>query len=234
MNEQLASIQITPLTQIFLPDEGPASACIIQFPKSRILLTVYHAAGDGRNWFAAVRYFPGQGMQHYPLGGMNILKRFSIGKRKLKSKQVDFAYVTVPDSLEPMDEVLDEGGNIISSFPKQILPAKLAEPNANHNYSFFGLTRHRIDDKFNLVMTPKLESGLVYVGGKDDLLRFRCKERYHEYEEYQGCSGAPILNENGEIVSLVVEGSDDRWEILGLNLKYYWAALLIEAGEFAK
>lgn len=234
MREQLASIQITPLTKIYLPDDGPASACILQFPRRRILLTVSHAAGDGRNWSIAIRYVPGKGMQHYQLGGMNILERFSLNKRKLKSKNVDFAYVAVPDSLEPMDEVLDENGNILSSTPKQLLPAKLADPNADHSYGFFGLTRHRLDDKFHLVMTPKLETGLKYIGEKDDLMRFRCKERYHEYTEYQGCSGAPILNEDGEIVSLVVEGSNNRWEILGLNLKHYWPALLVEAGEFAK
>jgi len=232
MKEQRASIQIMPLTKIFLPDDGPASACIVQFSVRRILLTVFHAAGDGRNWAVEVQYVPGRGVQQFQVGGMNILAHISITKRKMRSKMVDFAYVTVPNDLRPMDEVLDEGGNVLSSVPKIILPANLSEPNANDIYGFYGLTRHRLDDKFRFLTTPKLETGLKYVGEKDDLLRFKCKERYHEYEEYQGCSGAPILNENGELVSLVVEGSDDRREILGLNLKHYWAALLIEAGEF--
>jgi len=233
MKEQLASLHIAPLTQVNLPDGDHASACILQFPRRRILLTVAHAAANGKNWTLAIRYVPGKGMQHCRLGGMNVLKHFELGKRKIKSKPVDFAYVTVPDSLEPMDEVIDRKENILSSRAKEILPAQFSEPNPEQTYSFFGLTRHRLDDEFHLIMTPKLETGLKYIGEKDDLLRFRCRDRYHDYEEYHGCSGAPILNERGELTSLVVEGSYDRKEIFGLNLKRYWPALLFEAGEFS-
>ncbi|MEK7782015.1 MAG: hypothetical protein AAB370_11000 [Verrucomicrobiota bacterium] len=233
MKEQIASLHIAPLTQINLPDGDHASACILQFPRRRILLTVAHAVANGKNWTLAHRYVPGKGMQHYQLGGMNVLQHFELRKRKIKSHPIDFAYVTVPDSLEPMDEVLDSQGNVISSRAKKILPARFIEPSPEQTYGFFGLTRHRLDDEFHLLMTSKLETGLKYVGEKDGLLRFKCRERYHDYEEYHGCSGAPVLNELGELVSLVVEGSDDRREILGLNLKRCWPALLVEAGEFS-
>jgi hypothetical protein len=233
MKEQLASVQIVPLTGIYMPDEGPASACIVQFARKRILLTVFHAAGDGRNWAVPVRFVTERrAVEQYPLGKMNPLMACQFSEQRVESELVDFAYVAIPDTLQPMDEVLDRQGNVRASRPKQILPPSFVEPNTEDTYGFFGLTRDRLDDEFNWLLKPKLEIGLTYVGNTEDLLRFRCKERYHEYEEYKGCSGAPILNQNGELVSLVVEGSDDRWEIRGLDLRRCWPALLIEADEF--
>ena len=41
-----------------------------------------------------------------------------------------------------------------------------------------------------------------------------------------------ILDSKGQLVALVVEGSPDRREILGLDLRRYWAPLLIESGEW--
>ncbi len=86
-----------------MPDNG-ASACIRSFPKKNVLLTVRHAAGDGGSWGVAVRYVQGKGMQLYRLGGFGFLTRIQFGKRKIKTKEVDFAYVAVPKTLQAFDE----------------------------------------------------------------------------------------------------------------------------------
>ena len=229
--ERLASLAINSLSSALMPDGG-ASACILSFSKKNVLLTVKHAAGDGGNWGVALRYYPGMGMQLYQLGGLNFVTRIQIGKRKVSTKDVDFAYVSVPKTLEPFDEDLDPSGAVLRSEPKQILPGAVAEPSREETYAFYGYTRHRLDDKFRLNLTPKHETGLKFNGERDDLLRFVCRERYFEYAEYQGCSGAPILDSQGRLASLVVEGSEDRREILGLDLRRYWATILIESGEW--
>ena len=49
--------------------------------------------------------------------------------------------------------------------------------------------------------------------------------------DYKGCSGAPIVDEQGEVVSLVCKGFSDAGvtTIWGINLSAYKAAIEIEA-----
>lgn len=229
--ERLASLHIHSTSEALMPDSH-ATACIVGFPQKHLLLTVSHATGDGQPWALTIRSVAGRGVEIYRLGSMNFLSRLVEKRKKFKPRNVDFSYVEVPKDVSPLDEEIDHDGKVIAAHPKVILPPEFSTPIEEEDYAFFGLTRHRLDDHFRLHAAAKHEVGMKFVGEEDDLYRFGCREKYFEYEEYKGCSGAPILDSRGRLVSILLEGSDDRKALYGLNLKHYWSALLIEIGAF--
>jgi hypothetical protein len=61
---------------------------------------------------------------------------------------------------------------------------------------------------------PRYEINMQYVGRdeKNGLYKFALSRRHQGHDYYRGCSGAPIADAAGRIVSLVIEGSEDEKE----------------------
>ena len=102
--------------------------------------------------------------------------------------------------------------------PKLILQSDLtAKPSVDAEYGFWGCTRQSYDTYY-LRSVPKLETGMRFEEQRGDLLFFKTQSPYKTYKDYVGCSGAPILDRDGQLVSLVVEGDKKKTGILGVAL----------------
>jgi len=113
----------------------------------------------------------------------------------------------------------------LSETPKLVLESDVdTEPTAEQSYGFWGLTKQTFDGS-SVRHVPKLESGLTFTRSEGDYHIFATKTPYRSYKEYEGCSGAPILDADGRLVALVVEGNKRKTAILGLNLSRYRVVL---------
>lgn len=154
---------------------------------------------------------------------MSFLVRFKLKKKKLYD--IDFSYKMLTQPLQPMYQVLADDGSVMTEIPKTTIVSDLSvPPDAQERYGFYGLTFQELKGS-RLIQVPKLETGMKYLASEGDYHIFKTERPYKSYEEYQGCSGAPILDEHGRLVSLVVEGDDRKTKILGLNLNFYKIAL---------
>lgn len=222
-----------PLKQI--DDQGmpinSASGCIISHCNKKLLLTVQHATGNMGDWVIECKYVPGKGINGYRVGAMMFLKEGNIITDKWRD--IDFAYVIIPDNVHPYyQEVSYIDKKIKAEIPRLINTVNFdIEPDKNHKYGFHGQTRVSRDDEQQYVYAqPTIELDMQYVGAEDDMYNFKLNRRHPGHEYYYGCSGAPIVDSDGNIVALVVCGDMKESIIYGISLKKYKIVLDIECG----
>jgi hypothetical protein len=108
-------------------------------------------------------------------------------------------------------------------------------PNHSDEYNFFALSRvdllpagvllddgRRSSDPV-LLREPAFEFGMKFTGEVEDtgLYRFALARRHMGHAYYRGASGAPIANQNGEVVSMLLGGDVRTNEVYGLPLSKY-------------
>jgi hypothetical protein len=216
----LHTLNLIELDQDMMPI-GYASGCLISYRDRTFVATVAHATDNMGNWAVEIGFDTKQGkMALYQLGQMGFVKKFVLKRGKLKEREYDFSYKLLTEDIFPRRQILNEEGAILED--QAILPVvtELADkPEAGKRYGFWGCTKQRKSGNF-LKVTPKYEAELSYerVGEYNQLYLFRSPNAYKSYEEYKGCSGAPILSEDGELVALVVEGDKKKTGIFGLPI----------------
>lgn len=103
----------------------------------------------------------------------------------------------------------------LTEMGKEIIDTDLETmPNDEDEYGFFGLVRRELVGE-NLNRTEKLETGLKFVGKEGNYFRFKPHGSIKEDLDYQGCSGAPILDQKGHLVGLVKGGRKEEGIIIG-------------------
>jgi hypothetical protein len=228
---RLSSVQLNLLDGRRVP-VGFASGCLIDYRERRILLTVAHATGNQGNWAIQVRYIPGRGTENYQVGAMHFLASASRSDPALKN--IDFSYVEVPVTLQPFRQDIASKQVVASETPITIHRPSLEDlPKAGAEYGFCGM------------VLPALETHLgdLYVGGElrvyPGLSYSRTEGNYHVFslpfkhpghKHFQGCSGAPVLGESGDLVGLICKGCKVRNEISAISLRTYKTAIDILVG----
>lgn len=219
----LSSVPLVRLNDQSLPT-GFASGCLINYYGKRLLLTVYHATGDQKNWAIQLRYVPGKGTETYQLGAMHFLAKGSLSEPKLQN--VDYSYVEVPLTICAYRQEIEMPANVVKSeTPIAVHTSSLEDiPNPNENFGFCGM----------VMPTSEHHSSQTYLGGElrvySRLSFLRTENDYHVFslpfshpghEHFEGCSGAPILSNTGTLVALVCKGSEKTNEIWGISVKAY-------------
>lgn len=225
---------------------GSASGCIIRYRGARILLTVEHAVGNGERWAVKCEITPAPDSRqkyffpsftHVVKGAMN-LAAISSGESDPKKLIVD------PKSLDYSLAQLDDGLNIFDYYPTETegtlevykaneLATDLElEPNKESTYAFYGQTKTKLNIPLKKVLNEEMRiSGIKYWKTVGDFYYFNLPSTIKSEEEYQGCSGAPILDQEGRLVSLVASGYVGTNILLGVNLKMYQVLADIEIGK---
>ncbi len=223
-----------------------ASGCLIRYKGAKFLLTVSHAILEPGRWAIQLEYdFEKQGIKYY----CPIFQWFTQGKIKLDQKDlsqpienmiedprtIDVAYARIPDDIQPVDEYFDFEKGIKYFAPKKIIETNLLDvPDTTSKYSFYGDVRTSVYEKQKAILiNPKLQKNVKFVCDfKDDYYRFQLPEIIKDKYDYKGCSGAPIIDENGTLVSLVTNGAENTNILLGINFKKLKVALDCELNNF--
>lgn len=111
--------------------------------------------------------------------------------------------------------------------PKNIFQERnLAIPNTNANYNFYGLVNYRIENG-NYLCDEKYVHNIKYVKtkGYNHIFKLQSKEI-----NLRGCSGAPIIDNEGNLVSILIKRNKIfRKYLYGINLELSKIALHQEA-----
>ena len=95
----------------------------------------------------------------------------------------------------------------------------ISEPNKETYYGFSGsVLPTLIQDQNTFETEHHIYHGLKYDRLEDDMYYFKMPEKHPGHELFEGCSGAPIIGEDGKVVSLVSGGCIKKNEIYGNNL----------------
>lgn len=223
----LATVSLVELGSNDMPVQY-ASGCLVNFKGCRFLLTVSHATGNQGRWAVEMEWDAASSrMKLYLLGAMDFLKIAKVDSRRIKKViDIDFSYKLLVETLAPRHQILSPEGEILENQAKMVLESELnLLPSTDETYGFWGLTRQELTG--NLLKTvPKHVTGMKFVKIEHQgLYFFKLPTPYKEYEEYQGCSGAPILDSQSRLVSLVVEGDRKMTGICGVNFQKIRAAL---------
>ncbi len=167
----------------------------------------------------------GKGMKLELLGNLGFLKMITFKRTGAKSSQIDFAYKLLTSNPQPRYQVISPSGQILIDVPKAILESNLDQlPTLKRRYGFWGTTQQRFCGGL-LAVVPKLETGLKYTKDRNNLHVFTTKIPYRSYNTYKGCSGAPILDSEGQLVSQVVRGDSKKVSVLGVSYEKLRGAL---------
>lgn len=229
---ELSSIPLRRIDASYMPD-GIASACIFHYEGKRLLLTVHHATGDMANWGIQVRFEPGKGTAIQPLGSMNFLRSFNIYNNL--TRDIDFAYVEIAKNLAITSQTIDPKSNAIiceinrhdSKIDFNLAPSK------NESYGFSGQVMPSVENN-KLITEVRTYMDLKYVGDEDDYYVFELPFKHPGHEHFKGCSGAPIIDTEGNVVALICKGDIQTNKIYGISLKRYEIAINATYGKLSE
>lgn len=230
---RLSSVPLVRLDDKNMPT-GIASGCLIDYGGKRVLLTVFHATGDQRDWAIALKSVTSQGAQLYFLGQMNFLAKGSLSKPGLDD--VDFAYVEVPPTIQGYRQEIEPPANTVKSEDPIIVHTPTLEdiPEPCQEFGFSGMVMPATEVHFGqryLGLTLRVYSQLGFLRTENDHEVFSLPFAHAGSEHFEGCSGAPILSSTGELVALVRGGLPEKNEIWGISIKAYKAPIDILVGK---
>lgn len=229
----ISSVPLQQLDTNLLPQRF-ASGCLCEYKGLRFLLTAGHAMLKQGDWAVAVRYVPDYGTELYRLGNMTMLERLRLGMPML---DVDFAFTAVPQDLCPMWEAFDPNTlKLTNQEPRTVHRLNFEGiPKRGCWYGFCGHTKHVFEDHSWLgFKQPVLDaqaaivSAIEYVSTEDDMHVFKIAGGHPGHNVFYGCSGAPIIDGQGNVVALVSGGDVERGIVRGVSLHQYRSALDVE------
>ncbi|MBM4031901.1 MAG: hypothetical protein FJ291_08965 [Planctomycetes bacterium] len=226
----LASIPLRRLNLANLP-VATASACIVAYRGIRFLLTAAHATQDQGNWAIETRVTDRLSTELYLIGPMTFIRRGSLHG---SIEPVDLAFAIVPEHVRPLMQRVLENGTIECEIPRVILATDLAvEPDTVRRYGFSGINRFQ-ERGIDLLGQLTLEMDMRFVGTENGVHAFELAHEHPGHDAYRGCSGAPIIDDLGEPVAIVVHGCIQRRTIFGTPVARYRVALDAELASLGR
>jgi len=135
-------------------------------------------------------------------------------------EEVDFFYSKFDESQKYSFLVPDSSPGLFHEYERLRL-SEIIEPNKDEEYFFFGLTRNKPNLKDKRIDASPRFSTCKFIQEtnlKPFFYRFEMDEIFHDADDLRGCSGAPILNTEGKLVSLVVCALIPTNVLFGINL----------------
>lgn len=241
---EVSSVSLVPLDNRDLPG-GMGSGCLMDYYGHRLLLTVLHNTFSGRPLALEIEWVEEKRrMAMWKLGGLHSLDRAQLdpgGNLRAQPGYIDFAYVDLPTDIAPRLQKIDwYTTQITESRPATVWSASaISEPTASARYGFAGHTKPSLEDHSLVVPDVKCRFTelrtcfpLTYVASQGDFHLFRLPVEHPGHDSFKGCSGAPIIDEDGHVVALVSRGDTEQSLIYGLSLQRYRFALDIHTGRF--
>lgn len=213
-----SSVQLRKLDDQGVPC-GFGSGCLLDFKGGRFLLTVFHVAQKSSKWSAQIKFDDEtQKIEVLFLNEFSYLAGFSEDGKTIKD--VEFSFHPVRPDFKSFYHNRNWKGETLELKERPIFTVSdIGEPNKNTLYGFSGDIKPTLFPGLNAFETiQNIYHGLRFDRVENDVLYFKLPEDHPGHEMFQGCSGAPIIGEDGKVVSLLSGGCDKTNEIFGCNL----------------
>jgi hypothetical protein len=225
----LSCVQLRQLDELSMPINH-ASGVIVNYCNKKVLLSVFHATRDFSNWALEIKTDFAIGTQ---LKWLGLLGTAVVGNTTHDEiKRIDFSYTTLPEDIKTFHQVIEPETNTVYEHERLILDIDFnVKPSANKKYSFFGQTE--INNNGNVInSTGKLITEMDFVEEKEQFYVFKLPFKHPGHQFFKGASGAPILDNDGNLISIVSRGENEQDVIkdliYGLNLKKYKSIIDIQ------
>jgi len=213
-----SSVQLRKLDEQGMPC-GIGSGCLLDFKQHRLLITVFHVAEKSSDWCAQIKFNDDvQQIEVLFLNEFSFIGDFSSDKNSIKD--VEFSFHPVKSDFKCYFHNRNWRGETLDITERPVLSiTDIGEPNKLTRYGFSGDIRPElIPDQNSFITDHHIYHGLEYDRTENDLHYFKMPEDHPGHDFFKGCSGAPIIGEDGKVVSLVSGGSLETNEIYGNNL----------------
>lgn len=208
------SIQVFLLDKDFPKPIGFGSGCIFIYLDRMFFVSISHVtdAGELTTCLETNQPFDERGPILKPIGGICYFDEIKVDNgisiedfdNILKTgKRLDISFAEIKEPTELLQPEIDFGLFKVDACSK--LPLffdDAVKPTKEERYGFFGKVRHDYEGDV-LKMTPTFKHSLIFHRAKSHIYMFLAPETISDAEDYQGCSGAPILDSQGRIVALV-------------------------------
>ena len=215
---QYSSVQLRKIDKKGMPC-GIGSGCLFDFNNHRLLLTVFHVAEKSADWCAQIKF--NEDVQQIEVLFLNQFSYIGyIDSENNSIKDVEFSFHPVRPDFKCYFHNRNSQGQTIELLERPVLKIDdIGEPQKNIYYGFSGdIMPALIPDQNAFVTDYRIYHGLQYDRYENGMHFFRMPEKHPGHEWFKGCSGAPIIGEDGKVVSLVSGGCMERNEIYGNNL----------------
>lgn len=214
-----SSVQLVKLDDNGMPC-GFGSGCLFDFKKGRFLLTVFHVAGKSSKWCARIKFDDDvQKLEVLFLNRFSFVADFAEDKKSIKDVEFSFHPVR-PDFTCYFHNRTWEGKTIELKERPVFTEDSIGEPSKDTYYGFSGDILPTSIPQLNAYeATFHVYHGLKYDRFENDMHYFKLPENHPGHDMFKGCSGAPIIGEDGKLVSLVSGGCTKNNEIYGCNLQ---------------
>lgn len=199
---------------------GIGSGCLLDFKKHRFLITVFHVPEKSAKWCARIKFNEKvQETEVLFLNEFSFIADFSEDKKTIKD--VEFSFHPVRSDFTCYFHNRNWEGKTLEYKERPVFTLEdIGDPNRETYYGFSGDIQPTIIPDLNAFETKlHIYHGLKYDRFENDLHYFKMPENHPGHDCFKGCSGAPIIGEDGKVVSLVSGGCIKNNEIYGCNLQ---------------
>lgn len=199
---------------------GIGSGCLFDFKKHRFLITVFHVPEKSAKWCAQIKFNEKvQKLEVLFLNEFSFIADFSEDKKSIKD--VEFSFHPVRPDFTCYFHNRNWEGRTLEYRERPVFTLEdIGDPNRETYYGFSGDIQPTLIPDFNAFETNlHIYHGLKYDRFENDMHYFKMPENHPGHDWFKGCSGAPIIGEDGKVVSLVSGGCEKNNEIYGCNLQ---------------
>jgi len=248
----MSSIQILIADKNDPKPVGFGSGCIIKHRERFFLLSERHVTEVRElTTFLETNLPPDErGTPIQPIGGLCYFDTFKVEDttdiREFEDllqngKPLDITFAEIKQHVDLLQPEMDFGAFKVNAGHKIILDtAYIAQPDKQKTYGFFGRTKQDYDGIY-LKSENTLKHNLKYSSTLKHFHVFVAPELITDEKDYQGCSGAPILDSEGKLLGLaclikrntkVIYGFSIQECIKLLNIAIDTGMLLLLIGAF--
>jgi hypothetical protein len=214
--------------------ESFGSGCIVFYKDRYFLLSVSHVTDlENAAVFIETNQPPNEDLQTplYGVGQMCYFDEFTVPNDKLNeinnfedltnfpSNTLDITFCEIKQNVTFLQPEWNFGYCKIEKGDKVFLNLDLAgTPTPGKLFGFCGRVRQKIEGMW-LKSQPTLKLDLEFDGTRGDFHQFISPEIIVDADDYRGCSGSPILDEDGKLVALTSSVMEGGKLIFGFSIE---------------
>jgi hypothetical protein len=206
------------------------SGCLVNYVDRLFFLSVFHVINYDLSAYLETNLPANEiGPPIQPIGGLCSFDLFKVTKdmqakdfeallqKPKETLDITFAEIKTPFTL--LQPEIDFGAFKVEAGTKvHLYLDNIAEPTSEKKYGFYGKIKHEYKGK-TLEMTPTLKHGLKFHRTNGYFHMFLAPEIIKDSEDYEGCSGAPILDDDGNLVALACKVMSGSRVIYGFSIQ---------------